>query len=125
MTNESSIITERGNLMQALTTALGDTVCVVSDDATAVKPVEGKLAVLILPPEIAFDSWQFVETSWSVIIVSAALTDAATALTQILTAVETLQQAGLNIKKASPVTFNPQTGSGLPAYQVDFNPLEF
>ena len=62
----SRIISEREALMDMLTDMIGDLVAVVTIDAQEARPLPGKVAVLIDPPNITYEGWQFVNTEWTV-----------------------------------------------------------
>ena len=51
----SRIISEREALMDMLTDMIGDLVAVVTIDAQEARPLPGKVAVLIDPPNITYE----------------------------------------------------------------------
>lgn len=122
--SDSQIITEREALMDKLTDMLGDLVTVVTIDAQEARPLPGKVAVLIDPPEITYEGWQFVSTAWTVNLIAGTMATQTESLDLLIPVLERLHERRLNMKTAKPVTYSLAGVGNLAAYEITLNPLE-
>lgn len=120
----SQIITERETLMDMLTDMLGALVTVVTIDAQEARPLPGKVAVLIDPPEITYEGWQFVSTAWTVNLIAGTMATQTESLDLLIPVLERLHERRLNMKTAKPVTYSLAGVGNLAAYEITLNPLE-
>lgn len=121
---DSQIITEREALMDMLTDMLGALVTVVTIDAQEARPLPGKVAVLIDPPEITYEGWQFVSTAWTVNLIAGTMATQTESLDLLIPVLERLHERRLNMKAAKPVTYSLAGVGNLAAYEITLNPLE-
>lgn len=122
--SDSQIITEREALMDMLTDMLGALVAVVTIDAQEARPLPGKVAVLIDPPEITYEGWQFVSTAWTVNLIAGTMATQTESLDLLIPVLERLHERRLNMKTAKPVTYSLAGVGNLAAYEITLNPLE-
>ena len=122
--SDSQIITEREALMDMLTDMLGALVTVVTIDAQEARPLPGKVAVLIDPPEITYEGWQFVSTAWTVSLIAGTMATQTESLDLLIPVLERLHERRLNMKTAKPVTYSLAGVGDLAAYEITLNPLE-
>lgn len=122
--SNSQIITEREALMDMLTDMLGALVTVVTIDAQEARPLPGKVAVLIDPPEITYEGWQFVSTAWTVNLIAGTMATQTESLDLLIPVLERLHERRLNMKTAKPVTYSLAGVGNLAAYEITLNPLE-
>ena len=122
--SDSQIITEREALMDMLTDMLGALVTVVTIDAQEARPLTGKLALLIDPPEITYEGWQFVSTAWTVNLIAGTMATQTESLDLLIPVLERLHERRLNMKTAKPVTYSLAGVGNLAAYEITLNPLE-
>lgn len=122
--SDSQIITEREALMDMLTDMLGALVTVVTIDAQEARPLPGKVAVLIDPPEITYEGWQFVSTAWTVNLIAGTMATQTESLDLLVPVLERLHERRLNMKTAKPVTYSLAGVGNLAAYEITLNPLE-
>lgn len=122
--SDSQIITEREALMDMLTDMLGALVTVVTIDAQEARPLPGKVAVLIDPPEITYEGWQFVSTAWTVNLIAGTMATQTESLDLLIPVLERLHERCLNMKTAKPVTYSLAGVGNLAAYEITLNPLE-
>ena len=122
--SDSQIITEREALMDMLTDMLGALVTVVTIDAQEARPLPGKVAVLIDPPEITYEGWQFVSTTWTVNLIAGTMSTQTESLDLLIPVLERLHERRLNMKTAKPVTYSLAGVGNLAAYEITLNPLE-
>ena len=122
--SDSQIITERETLMDMLTDMLGALVTVVTIDAQAARPLPGKAAVLIDPPEITYEGWQFVSNTWTVNLIAGTPATQTESLDLLIPVLERLHERHLNMKTAKPVTYDRPGVGNLAAYEITLNPLE-
>ncbi len=122
--SDSQIITEREALMDMLTDMLGALVTVVTIDAQEARPLPGKVAVLIDPPEITYEGWQFVSTAWTVSLIAGTMATQTESLDLLIPVLERLHERRLNMKTAKPVTYSLAGVGNLAAYEITLNPLE-
>lgn len=122
--SDSQIITEREALMDMLTDMLGALVTVVTINAQEARPLPGKVAVLIDPPEITYEGWQFVSTAWTVNLIAGTMATQTESLDLLIPVLERLHERRLNMKTAKPVTYSLAGVGNLAAYEITLNPLE-
>ncbi|MFR8925466.1 MAG: hypothetical protein ACLVG8_05635 [Bifidobacterium longum] len=122
--SDSQIITEREALMDMLTDMLGALVTVVTIDAQEARPLPSKVAVLIDPPEITYEGWQFVSTAWTVNLIAGTMATQTESLDLLIPVLERLHERRLNMKTAKPVTYSLAGVGNLAAYEITLNPLE-
>lgn len=122
--SDSQIITEREALMDMLIDMLGALVTVVTIDAQEARPLPGKVAVLIDPPEITYEGWQFVSTAWTVNLIAGTMATQTESLDLLIPVLERLHERRLNMKTAKPVTYSLAGVGNLAAYEITLNPLE-
>ncbi|TCF92261.1 hypothetical protein [Bifidobacterium longum] len=122
--SDSQIITEREALMDMLTDMLGALVTFVTIDAQEARPLPGKVAVLIDPPEITYEGWQFVSTAWTVNLIAGTMATQTESLDLLIPVLERLHERRLNMKTAKPVTYSLAGVGNLAAYEITLNPLE-
>lgn len=116
--------TEREALIETLTDMLGDLACIVTIDAQDARPLPGKIAALIDPPEITFEGWQYITPTWTVNLIAGTMATQTAAMDLLIDAVERLQAQRLNMKDAKPSTFSLAGVGNLAAYTITLNPLE-
>lgn len=83
--------TEREALIETLTDMLGGLACIVTIDAQDARPLPGKIAVLIDPPEITFEGWQYITPTWTVNLIAGTMATQTAAMDLLIDAVERLQ----------------------------------
>ena len=110
--------------MDMLTDMLGALVTVVTIDAQEARPLPGKVAVLIDPPEITYEGWQFVSTTWTVNLIAGTTATQTESLDLLIPVLERLHERHLNMKTAKPVTYDRPGVGNLAAYEITLNPLE-
>lgn len=110
--------------MGMLTDALGDMACIVTIDAQDARPLPGKLAVLIDPPEITFEGWRTQTIAWTVNLIAGTMATQTLALDLLTDGVQRLYENQVNIRDAKPSTFNLTSIGSLAAYTITLNPLE-
>ncbi|RGJ62259.1 hypothetical protein DXD52_02625 [Bifidobacterium longum] len=110
--------------MDMLTDMLGALVTVVTIDAQEARPLPGKVAVLIDPPEITYEGWQFVSTTWTVNLIAGTMSTQTESLDLLIPVLERLHERHLNMKTAKPVTYSLAGVGNLAAYEITLNPLE-
>lgn len=120
----SQLVREREALIETLTDILRGLASVVTIDAQDARPLPGKIAVLINPPEITYQGWQFAVINWSVTLIAGTMATQSSAFDLLADAMERLHERRLNMKDAKPVTFSLAAAGGLAAYQLTLNPLE-
>jgi hypothetical protein len=120
----SQVLQEREALMETLTDMLGDLATVVTIDAPAARPLPGKIAVLIDPPKIDFEGWQFLTPVWTVNLIAGTMATQTATLDLLTDAIERLHARHLNMKTATPATFSLAGVGDLAAYTITLNPLE-
>ena len=103
---------------------IGDLVAVVTIDAQEARPLPGKVAVLIDPPNITYEGWQFVNTEWTVNLIAGTTATQIESLDLIIPVLERLHERHLNMKAAKPVTYSLAGVGNLAAYEITLNPLE-
>ncbi|KFI84482.1 hypothetical protein BREU_1257 [Bifidobacterium reuteri DSM 23975] len=117
-------VRERDQLIEKLTEMLGDMANVVTLDAQEARPLPGKVSVLIDPPTISFEGWQYVNRTWRIAIIAATPTTQADAFDLLMEALERLHERHLNMKEAQPASFSLAGVGSLAAYEITLNPLE-
>ena len=123
--SDSQIITERETLMDMLTDMLGALVTVVTIDAQEARPLPGKVAVLIEPPELVYEKWgNAPDITWRLDVIAGTMATQAHSLDLIMRAIDLMAERELNIQSARPVTISPAGAGDLAAYQLTLNPLE-
>ncbi|ATU19814.1 hypothetical protein [Bifidobacterium choerinum] len=118
------ISAERDALTATLTDMLGDIVQSVSIDPADARPTTGRVAIVIEPPEVTYPTWRTIEIRWTLDLLAGTQTTQASSLELLTDAIELLAERGLNIERATPITFNLAAAGSLAAYQVRLNPLE-
>lgn len=119
-----SVREEREALMDLLTDAAGDLVTAVTIDAQEARPLPGKAVMLIDPPTITFEGYQFQERIWTVNVIAGTTATQVQALDIITPVVERLWARKVNMRSAKPVTYSLAGGGNLAAYELTLNPLE-
>lgn len=120
----ASVREEREALMDLLTDAAGDLVAAVTIDAQEARPLPGKAVMLIDPPTITFEGYQFQERIWTVNVIAGTTATQVQALDIITPVVERLWERKVNMRSAKPVTYSLAGGGNLAAYELTLNPLE-
>lgn len=121
----SRVIRERDALIDLLEDMLGDLVQIVTTDETEARPLPGKVAVFIEPPDIEYPDWSGEPTAtWRLDVVAGTTATQAASLAMIVDAIDAMAAHRLNIARAEPVTFTAGGAAQLAAYQVTLNPLE-
>ena len=120
----ASVREEREALMDLLTDAAGDLVYAVTIDAQEARPLPGKAVMLIDPPTITFEGYQFQERIWTVNVIAGTTATQVQALDIITPVVERLWERKVNMRSAKPVTYSLAGGGNLAAYELTLNPLE-
>lgn len=120
----NTVIAEREALIELLTDMLGSLANVVTIDAQDARPLPGKIAALIEPPEITYEGWQFTTPVWTVNLIAGTAATQTDALDLLLDALERLHTRKLNMKEAKPATFSLAGVGDLAAYSITLNPLE-
>ena len=113
------ITAERDALTATLTDMLGGIVQSVGIDPAEARPTTGHVAIVIEPPEVTYPTWRAIEIHWT-----GTQTTQAASLDLLTDAIELLAEHGLNIERATPITFNLAGAGNIAAYQVRLNPLE-
>ena len=119
-----SVREEREALMDLLTDAAGDLVAAVTIDAQEARPLPGKAVMLIDPPTITFEGYQFQERIWTVNVIAGTTATQVQALDIITPVVERLWARKVNMRSAKPVTYSLAGVGNLAAYELTLNPLE-
>lgn len=119
-----SVREEREALMDLLRDAAGDLVDVVTIDAQEARPLPGKAVMLIDPPTITFEGYQFQERIWTVNVIAGTTATQVQALDIITPVVERLWARNVNMRSAKPVTYSLAGVGTLAAYELTLNPLE-
>ena len=96
----------------------------VSIDAQLVRPSAGKVAMFIEPPTVEWPSWGPPELVWTLDVIAGTPATQPSAVDDILTVLDRLAERGLNLRKATPATWNLAGAGTLAAYQVTLNALE-
>ena len=112
---------QREDLIERLTDSVGNLLSVITIDAQSLRPLPGKAAILVNPPEIDFEGWEIQEARWSIIVIAGTMATQVDALGLILPVIEKLQADHINMHNARPVTYTNGSGS-LAAYQITLNP---
>lgn len=116
---------EREALQALLEEYLGGLVQSVGIDPQSAQPTPGKVAIVIEPPELEYETWVGPPTiRWTLDIIAGTPTTQATAFDLICDAIDTLAAKGLNINTANPATFSLAGTGNLLTYQVRLNPLD-
>lgn len=119
-----SVREEREALMDLLTDAAGDLVDAVTIDAQEARPLPGKAVMLIDPPTITFEGYQFQERIWTVNVIAGTTATQVQALDIITPVVERLWARNVNMRSAKPVSYSLAGVGTLAAYELTLNPLE-
>jgi hypothetical protein len=119
-----SVREEREALMDLLTDAAGDLVDAVTIDAQEARPLPGKAVMLIDPPTITFEGYQFQERIWTVNVIAGTTATQVQALDIITPVVERLWARKVNMRSAKPATYSLAGVGNLAAYELTLNPLE-
>lgn len=119
-----SVREEREALMELLRDAAGDLVDVVTIDAQEARPLPGKAVMLIDPPAITFEGYQFQERVWTVNVIAGTTATQVDALDIITPVVERLWERKVNMREAKPVSYSLAGVGTLAAYEITLNPLE-
>lgn len=119
-----SVREEREALMDLLTDAAGDLVDAVTIDAQEARPLPGKAVILIDPPTITFEGYQFQERIWTVNVIAGTTATQVQALDIITPVVERLWARKVNMRSAKPATYSLAGVGNLAAYELTLNPLE-
>lgn len=80
--------------------------------------------MLIDPPEITYEGWQFVSTAWTVNLIAGTMATQTESLDLLIPVLERLHERRLNMKTAKPVTYSLAGVGNLAAYEITLNPLE-
>ena len=120
----SQVTREREALMDMLTDALGDLACVVTIDAQDARPLPGRIAVLIDPPELTFEGWHMQTITWTVNLIAGTMATKTLALDLLTDGVQRLHDRQVNLRDAKPSTFNLTGVGSLAAYTITLNPLD-
>lgn len=118
-----SVREEREALMDLLTDAAGDLVDAVTIDAQEARPLPGKAVMLIDPPTITFEGYQFQERIWTVNVIAGTTATQVQALDIITPVVERLWARKVNMRSAKPATYSLAGVGNLAAYELTLNPL--
>lgn len=119
------VAAERAALMELLTDALGDLVQRVTIDPAEARPTPGRVAILIEPPALEYETWSpDPVTTWRLDVIAGTMATQSAALDLILAAIDRLASIPLNIQRAAPVTVSLPSGGSLAGYQMTLNPLE-
>lgn len=118
------ITAERDALTATLTDMLGGIVQSVGIDPAEARPTTGHVAIVIEPPEVTYPTWRAIEIHWTLDLLAGTQTTQAASLDLLADAIELLAEHGLNIERATPITFNLAGAGNIAAYQVKLNPLE-
>ena len=93
-------------------------------DAQEARPLPGKAVMLIDPPTITFEGYQFQERIWTVNVIAGTTATQVQALDIITPVVERLWARKVNMRSAKPVTYSLAGVGNLAAYELTLNPLE-
>lgn len=118
------ITAERDALTATLTDMLGGIVQSVGIDPAEARPTTGHVAIVIEPPEVTYPTWRAIEIHWTLDLLAGTQTTQAASLDLLTDALDLLAEHGLNIERATPITFNLAGAGNIAAYQVRLNPLE-
>ncbi|KFI52630.1 hypothetical protein [Bifidobacterium biavatii] len=120
----TEIIEERDRLVERLTEVLGSLVSTVTIDAAEARPLPGTAVVLVEPPTIEYEGWQFVNITWTLDVIAGTMATQTASMDLLMPVLERLHEQGLNMRKAEPVTYQLAGAGQLAAYQITLNPLE-
>lgn len=121
----TSLNDQAAALQTTITDMLGDMCAVVSMDPATARPTPGKVAVVINPPEITFEGWQYRDPAWTLLVIAGTPSTTVDALPLLLDALDRLQARRLNMHKATPVSFSLAGAGTLGGYEITLNNLEF
>lgn len=121
----SRVVDEGNALIDAVTDALGDSASVVTMDVQGARPMPGKVAVFIEPPDIDYPTWgDRPVTTWRLDLIAGTMTTQGEAFALIMAAIGRLAAHDINIQQARPATMSLAQAGSVAAYQVTLNPLE-
>lgn len=118
------ITLERDALIEQITDALGDLATFVTTDAQDARPLPGKVAVYIQPPDLAWPSWDAdaPDITWKAAVVAGTPATQGTSLDLLYRALARLAAHQVNIVKAEPVGYQ-NAAADLAAYLVTFGTI--
>lgn len=118
------ILIEREALIGQVTDALGDLASIVTIDTQDARPLPGKVAVFIQPPDLAWPSWDTTpDITWKAAVVAGTPATQGDSLDLLYSALQKLAEHQVNIVKAEPVGYQNGTGGDLAAYLVTFGTI--
>lgn len=124
MNDTLEIATESDMLIEQLANALGDTASIVTIDTQDVRPIPGKVAVIVIPPTITYPSWHATpDLTWKACIVAGTYATQTASLNLIYQAIEKLAEHDVNIVKAEPVGYQLDSGTTISAYEITFGTI--
>ena len=118
------ITSERDALIELVTDALGDLATFVTTDTQDARPLPGKVAVYIQPPDLAWPSWDDEpDITWKAAVVAGTPATQDAALDLLYQALRRLAERQVNILEAKPVGYQNSAGADLAAYLVTFGTI--
>lgn len=119
-----STIDQLAAVTKTITDALGDLAATVTTDSATARPTTGKVAALIEPPTLDWETWTSASITWTVDIIAGTAATQADSITLLLQAIDRLAQADVNLDTCVPITWTISGLGNLAAYQVRLNPLD-
>lgn len=120
----SDMIDARNLLIERLTDMAGDLLSHITIDAAKARPLPGKPALLVNPPEIAFISYTITEYTWTLHLIAGTPATQAESYDQFAPVFDRFQAGGLNLKTARPATWQLAGAGAVACYEITLNPLD-
>lgn len=117
-----SYTTRRDRLATLIHDILGDQVDVVTDDQTELQT--GRTSVLIVPPDLSWDTWSDPDAAWSIAVLSGMPWKQTEGLDSVYDLIDRLgQDQRINLRKAQPWTMDTTSGT-VSGYLITLNPMD-
>ncbi|MDU2421566.1 MAG: hypothetical protein E7D48_05615 [Bifidobacterium scardovii] len=121
----SVAVRQRDALMTLLEDSLGDLVQIITIDEQKARPLPGRVAVFVEPPDLEYPRWgNEPEITWRLDLIAGTTATQAPSLDLIMRAIDLLAERDVNIQAARPVTISLDGAGNIAAYQLTLNPLE-
>ena len=111
-------------LTERITEAGHGLILQVTTDPSLVKPSPGKVSLVIMPPDIAWDGWELEpNVTFKILAVAGTANTNKRGYDLILEAMDIMHQADVNMATATPVGFDLAGAGTLAAYEITLNPV--
>jgi hypothetical protein len=111
-------------LTERITEAGHGLILQVTTDPSLVKPSPGKVSLVIMPPDIAWDGWELEpNVTFKILAVAGTANTNKRGYDLILEAMDIMHQADVNMATATPVGFDLAGAGTLAAYEITLNPM--